>query len=199
MDSSRNISDEQWEKIREVEKTKDVFGLNKLLQIEEIQLKSESIFHKEVARFLRGNNYDFSQNSGGFHVNLSDGASVKISNNDTLYSNCTFTEQSREEYLALGRYLRGIYEYCSDYEKAAPLKAEGLSGNYRCLAEFNSTVLATKYNEEYGIEFVTWGRTYDGKSLWHGNYYSDYDAAKKNFAVRSGADRQKQTVRHGGT
>ena len=53
MDSSRNISDEQWEKIREVEKTKDVFGLNKLLQTEDIQLKSESIFNKEVARILR--------------------------------------------------------------------------------------------------------------------------------------------------
>ena len=35
VDSSRDISDEQWEKICEVEKTKDIFGLNKLLKSED--------------------------------------------------------------------------------------------------------------------------------------------------------------------
>lgn len=77
------------------------------------------------------------------------------------------------------------YEYCSAYEKAAPLKAEGLSGNYRCLSEFNGTVLAAKHTE-YGFEFVTWDRTFDGKAVCQGKYFEDYAAAKENFATRSG-------------
>ena len=189
VDSSRDISDEQWEKICAVEKTKDIFGLNELLKTEGIQIKSEkpeSIFKQEIARFLQGNNYDFSEKNGVFLVNLSGGASVKIADNDALCSDCAFTEKNREEYLALGRFVRGIYEYCSDYENSPELKADGLNDKYRCLAEFNQTVLAAKYSDEYGFEFVTWGRTYDGKSLWNGNYYDDYDAAKENFAVRSG-------------
>ena len=41
VDSSRDISDEQWEKICEVEKTKDIFGLNKLLKSEGVHIKQE--------------------------------------------------------------------------------------------------------------------------------------------------------------
>ena len=82
--------------------------------------------------------------------------------------------------------MKETYDFCSIFAKAAPLKANGLSEKYRCLAEFNSTVLAAKYNEEYGFEFVTWDRTFDGKGVTQGNYYSDYLAAKENFAIRSG-------------
>ena len=60
-----------------------------------------------------------------------------------------------------------------------------MSGNYRCLSEFNGTVLAAKHTE-YGFEFVTWDRTYDGKAVCQGKYFEDYAAAKENFATRSG-------------
>ncbi|MCX4357707.1 MAG: hypothetical protein OSJ43_16070 [Oscillospiraceae bacterium] len=52
VDSSRDISNEWWEKICEVEKTKDIFGLNELLKTEDILLKQqpESIFQKEITR-----------------------------------------------------------------------------------------------------------------------------------------------------
>ncbi len=46
-------------------------------------------------------------------------------------------------------------------------------------------MLAAK-NTEYGFEFVTWNRTFDGKGVTQGNYYSDYSTAKENFSVRSG-------------
>ncbi len=46
-------------------------------------------------------------------------------------------------------------------------------------------MLAAK-NTEYGFEFVTWDRTFDGEGVTQGNYYTDYSAAKENFAVRSG-------------
>ena len=81
-------------------------------------------------------------------VSVDDGAEAKIYNNGTI---AALTENVGDEYHDILRAARCIYEYCSVYEKAAPLKAEGLSGNYRCLSEFNGTVLAAKYNEEYGL------------------------------------------------
>lgn len=47
-------------------------------------------------------------------------------------------------------------------------------------------MLAAKYSEHNGFEFVTWDRTYDGTAVCQGNYYSNYLAAKENFAVRAG-------------
>ena len=55
---------------------------------------------------------------------------------------------------------KNIYEYCSVYEKAAPLKIKQLSENYRCLAKFNRTVLAVKYSEQHGFGFVTLDRAW---------------------------------------
>ena len=60
VDSTLDISDEWSEKISEVEKTKDLFGLNRLLKTEDIHLKQEqpvSIFNKEVTRQLQENDF----------------------------------------------------------------------------------------------------------------------------------------------
>ena len=91
-----------------------------------------------------------------------------------------------DSYSQIKRIMKEAYDFCSAYAKAAPLQADGLSEKYRCLAEFNGTVLAAKYNEEYGFEFVTWFRSSDGKSVCNGNYFGDYSSAKENFAIRSG-------------
>ena len=189
VDSSRDISDEWWEKICEVEKTKDIFGLNKLLKTEDIHLKQdkpESIFQKEIARRLSEDGYNFAFENGEFAVTLNDGDIIKIRKDDVLYSSGEFSETGREAFYALYHLNREVLDYCSAYEKATPLVADGLSGNYRCLAEFGGAVLAAKYNDEFGFEFVTWDRTFDGKSVCNGNYCSDYAAAKENFAIRSG-------------
>ena len=72
---------------------------------------------------------------------------------------------------------------------AAPLlTADGLSGDYRVLAEFDNVVLAGHEREGgYGVEFITWERIQNGTGLWQGNYYeNDYATAKQNFATRSG-------------
>ena len=75
-------------------------------------------------------------------------------------------------------------------EQAPPLLAEGLTGDYRLLAEFNGAVLVG-HHTQYGLEFITWYRTHD-HSLEHGHYYDTssgadaYAAAKRDFAVRSG-------------
>ena len=78
--------------------------------------------------------------------------------------------------------------YMKQMASAPPLVADGLTGNYRLLAEFGDVVLAGHEREGgYGVEFITWERIQDGTRLWQGHYYdNDYAAAKQDFAVRSG-------------
>ena len=187
VDSSRDISDEQWERICAVEKTKDIFGLNNLLKTEDILLKQqpESIFQKEIARRLSEEGYNFSFENGEFSVKLNCGDVIKIRKDDVLHSSGDFTDDGKEAFYALYHLNRGVLDYCTAYEKSSELKADGLSGKYRCLAEFGGTVLAAKHTE-YGFEFVTWDRTYDRKAVCQGKYFEDYAAAKENFATRSG-------------
>lgn len=77
--------------------------------------------------------------------------------------------------------------YMRQMETAPRLLAEGLSGNYRLLAEHNGTLLAG-HQTKYGVEFVTWDRLHDG-TLWQGHYFNTGEgnaAAKRDFTVRSG-------------
>ena len=78
--------------------------------------------------------------------------------------------------------------YMRQMVTAPLLRADGLSGEYRVLAEFDNVVLAGHRREGgYGVEFITGERIQNGTGLWQGNYYeNDYAAAKQNFAIRSG-------------
>ncbi len=83
---------------------------------------------------------------------------------------------------------RTVQDYMRQMEQAPPLVADGLSGDYRLLAEFNGIVLAGHERDwRYGTEFITWERVRDGTDLWQGHYMeNDYAAARQDFAVRSG-------------
>jgi len=77
-------------------------------------------------------------------------------------------------------------EYDMLMEQAPQIKASGLDGDYRALAEFNNVVLAG-HQTRFGMEFVTWEWVQNHTSLWQGHYYGDdYDAAKQDFTIRSG-------------
>ena len=78
--------------------------------------------------------------------------------------------------------------YMRQMETAPSLLAEGLSGDYRLLAEFNHIVLAGHAREGgYGVEFITWERIRNNTGLWQGHYYdNNYAAAKQDFTTRSG-------------
>ncbi len=183
---SYDLDGSQLDKAKSFEQSKDVFRLNNLLKSEDFSIKHkppESIFYREMSKWLRENEFEFSEKDGCMIVSVDDGAEAKIYDNGTI---AALTENVGDEYHDILQAARNIYEYCSVYEKAAPLKAERLSENYRCLAEFNGTVLAAKYSEHNEFEFVTWDRTYDGMGVCQGNYHSDYFAAKEDFAVRSG-------------
>ena len=77
-------------------------------------------------------------------------------------------------------------EYMAIMEHAPQLKASGLVGDYRILADFGDAVLAG-HPAERGVQFVTWEWDFDREGVHHGHYFQDdYDAAKRDFTVRSG-------------
>ena len=77
-------------------------------------------------------------------------------------------------------------EYMAILETATLLKVGGLTGDYRILADFGDAVLAG-HPTERGIQFVTWEWDFDREGVHHGHYFQDdYDAAKRDFTVRSG-------------
>ena len=83
-------------------------------------------------------------------------------------------------------------EYMLAMETAPQLKASGLEGDYRILADFNGTVLAGTHSK-HGVQFVTWDWDYDRTGVSHGHYFmEDYDGAKQDFAARSGLVRKEQ-------
>lgn len=77
-------------------------------------------------------------------------------------------------------------EYMAILETATLLKAGGLTGDYRVLADFGDAVLAG-HPSERGVQFVTWEWDFDREGVHHGHYFQDdYEAAKRDFTVRSG-------------
>ena len=77
-------------------------------------------------------------------------------------------------------------EYMAILESAPRLKASGLTGDYRVLADFGSAVLAG-HPTERGVQFVTWEWDFNREGVHHGHYFQDdYDAAKRDFTVRGG-------------
>ena len=83
-------------------------------------------------------------------------------------------------------------EYMTAMEAAPQLKASGLDGDYRILADFGGTVLAGSPSK-YGVQFVTWDWDYDRTGAVHGHYFMEnYDGAKQDFATRSGLIQKEQ-------
>ena len=68
--------------------------------------------------------------------------------------------------------------------QAPQIKASGLEGDYRALAEFNDVILAG-HQTRFGMEFVTWEWVQNHTALWQGHYTNSYDAAKRDFVTRS--------------
>ena len=77
-------------------------------------------------------------------------------------------------------------EYMTAMEAAPQLKASGLDGDYRILADFGGTVLAG-HPTERGVQFVTWEWDWDYKGVHHGHYFQNgYEEAKHDFVRCSG-------------
>ena len=96
--------------------------------------------------------------------------------------------------------VRNTAEYMRQMETAPFLKADGLEDGYKVLADFNDIVLAG-IQSKYGVQFVTWDWSFDRKGVSHGHYYTglyssgNYEAAKRDFATRSGLIPEQQLFR----
>ena len=77
-------------------------------------------------------------------------------------------------------------KYMAILETAPRLKASGLTGDYRILADFGDAVLAG-HPTERGVQFVTWEWDWDREGVHHGHYFQNgYEEAKHDFVRRSG-------------
>ena len=77
-------------------------------------------------------------------------------------------------------------KYMAILETAPRLKASGLTGDYRILADFGDAVLAG-HPSERGVQFVTWEWDWDREGVHHGHYFQNgYEEAKHDFVRRSG-------------
>ena len=96
------------------------------------------------------------------------------------------SEQALDIYDKAEDTVRLARDYMTAMEQAPPLKAAGLDEQFRLLADFGGHVLAGR-EAKYGMEFVTWSWDYKRTGVTLGNYfYDDYQAAKEDFAMRSG-------------
>ena len=78
-----------------------------------------------------------------------------------------------------------VKEYIDLMDKAPELSARDFNMPYKLLAEFNGVVLGgIEHRSNNTFEFTTW--SYANNSLYHGHYFTDYEKAKEDFAVRSG-------------
>ena len=77
-------------------------------------------------------------------------------------------------------------EYMAILETAPRLKASGLHGDYRVLADFGDAVLAG-HPTERGVRFVTWEWDWDREGVHHGHYFQNgCEEAKHDFVRRGG-------------
>ena len=90
-------------------------------------------------------------------------------------------------------------EYMTAMEAAPQLKASGLDGDYRILADFGGTVLAGNPSK-YGVQFVTWDWDYDRTGVVHGHYFMEnYRRSlrlRQDHAVQSHGAVLGRAVRH---
>ena len=104
----------------------------------------------------------------------------------------TDTPQAEDALFRIEDIAAKTLEYMTAMETAPRLKASGLTGDYRILAAFGGTVLAGTPSK-YGVQFVTWNWDYDRTGVVHGHYFMEnYDAAKQDFATRSGLIQTEQ-------
>ena len=96
----------------------------------------------------------------------------------------TDTPQAEDALFRIEDIAAKTLEYMTAMETAPRLKASGLTGDYRVLADFSSAVLAG-HPTERGVQFVTWEWDFDREGVHLGHYFQDdYEAAKRDFTVR---------------
>ena len=145
------------------------------------------MLQKELAKRLKAQ-YDTKMDGNGWLEVSSNGIPLcRIKYNGQFLSNAdkNLSDEYRSKIADIQDEISTVREYVGLYEHAPQMKAADVS-DYRQLASFGDTVLAAKYSESHGFEFVTWKQNADGNAVFWGDYSPNYEYAKESFAVRSG-------------
>ena len=145
------------------------------------------MLQKELAKRLRGR-FETEPDGDGWLAVSTDGmplCRVKYNGNCIVNDNPYLSEEYLCKIAEVQNELFTVKEYVALYEHAPQMKAADVS-EYRQLASFGDTVLAAKYSENHGFEFVTWKQSGDGNAVFWGDYSPNYEYAKESFALRSG-------------
>lgn len=157
--------------------------------MEQNNLEKSAGFLSEIGIVLRRDGYDTSVPDNGLLPILADGLPLcRISEIGSVrYRDADIGSLEREDALhEVTQTAETVSEYMKLMDAAPLLKAQGLDETYRLLADFNGVVLAG-HSSRLGVQFVTWDWDYERTGVSQGHYMSNhYEAAKKNFAVRSG-------------
>ena len=163
--------------------------------MEQNNLEKSAGFLSEIGIVLRRDGYDTSVPDNGLLPILADGLPLcRISETGSVrYRDADIGSLEREDALhEVTQTAETVSEYMKLMDAAPLLKAQGLDETYRLLADFNGVVLAG-HSSRLGVQFVTWDWDYERTGVSHGHYMSNhYEAAKKDFAVRSGLVREQQ-------
>ena len=154
-------------------------------QTETAQLR----FLEETANRLRQNGFTVEPvEDHHLPVCWEKGRLCRISGKGSVYyrREDTDTPQAENALFCIEDIAAKTLEYMTAMETAPRLKATDLTGDYRILADFGDAVLAG-HPTERGVQFVTWEWDFNREGVHHGHYFQDdYDAAKRDFTVRSG-------------
>lgn len=78
------------------------------------------------------------------------------------------------------------------YAQAKPLLCDGVT-DFRLISDFGNYLLAAKLGTDNEVRFTTWQYDYDRTGVTLGHYYeTNYEGAKKDFALRAGLIDEKQ-------
>lgn len=163
--------------------------------MEHDNFKNGAGYFSEISIALRRASYDISATEDGLLTVSMDGLPLcQISNNGSVrYRDADIGSAEREDALhQVTQEVETVSEYMRLMETAPLLKAQGLDEDYKLLADFNGVVLAG-HHTRFGVQFATWDWDYDRTGVSQGHYMSNYyEAAKQDFAVRSGLIQKQQ-------
>ena len=148
-------------------------------------------FFAELARSLRKQGIDSEiQKDRRLEIFLHGQPALFVSpkNEVFLLPEMSGNDEAGDLYHEVAQTSEDVFSYVEAVQNATHLKANGLSEDFRLLADFGGVVLAGRERETgMGYQFVTWLWDYDRNGVSLGHYYEDdYHAAKQDFAVRSG-------------
>lgn len=152
-------------------------------------------YFSEISIALRRAGYGIPATEDGLLTVLMDGLPLcQISDNGSVrYWDADIGSAEREDALhQVTQEVETVSEYMRLMETGPLLKAQGLAEDYKLLADFNGVVLAG-HHTRFGVQFATWDWDCDRTGVSQGHYMSNYyEAAKQDFAVRSGLIQKQQ-------